>query len=236
MSLVDNLIKEGWLKTPEIINAFKKIKREDFLPDDLKNLAELNEALPIGFSQTISQPLTVAFMLELLQPKPGDKILDVGAGSGWTTALVSFIVKGSEISPRRGKSLPRQKRSGRVIALEVVPELAEFGRKNVEKYGFIKDGIVKFVCADGAKGFLPALPIGQAGGRQVKKNSPDKEIYDKILVSASAKKLPEELKNQLKIKGRLVCPIENSIWLFIKKNENDFEEKEYPGFVFVPLV
>jgi len=69
MNLIDSLVKDGWLKTPEIIETLHKVKREDFLADNSKDLAELNEALPIGSGQTISQPLTVAFMLELLQPK-----------------------------------------------------------------------------------------------------------------------------------------------------------------------
>ena len=94
MALIDNLIQEGWLKTPRIIEAFRKIKRVDFLPENIKNLAELNEALPIGYGQTISQPLVVAFMLEQLQPEIGDKILDVGSGSGWTSALLGEIVGG----------------------------------------------------------------------------------------------------------------------------------------------
>lgn len=205
MSIVDSLIKDGWLKTPKIIEAFRKIKREDFLPDDIKNLAELNEALPIGFSQTISQPLTVAFMLELLQPESGDKILDIGAGSGWASTLLGFIVRHSA--------------SGKVIAIEIIPELAEFGRKNTEKYGFIKNGAIEFICADGSKGFEKEAP------------------YDKILASAATQSgVPPELKKQLKIGGRLVLPVKDSIWLFIKKNDNEFEKKEYPGFVFVPLV
>ena len=92
MALIETLIQEGWLKTPRIIEAFKKIKRADFLPAEQRPLAELNEALSIGQGQTISQPLVVAFMLELLQPEPGDKILDIGSGSGWTTALLAHIV------------------------------------------------------------------------------------------------------------------------------------------------
>jgi len=202
MNLIDSLIKEGWLKTPEIIGAFIKVKRGDFLPEDIKNLDELNEALPIGFGQTISQPLTVAFMLELLQPKPGDKILDVGFGSGWTTALLSNIV---------GKN-------GRVIAIEIVPELEKIGEKNAEKYN--RDKIAEFILGDGSKGFKSEAP------------------YDKILASASinAGSVPKVWKEQLKVGGRIVCPIENSIWLFIKKSEVDFEAKEYPGFVFVPLI
>ena len=152
--LIDSLIKDGWLKTPAIIEAFRKIKRVDFLPKDLEGLAELNEALPIDCGQTISQPLTVAFMLEQLQPQLGDKILDVGAGSGWTTALLAEIVG----------------EKGKVVAIEVVPELAEFGRANVAKYNFIEKGTVEVICADGSKGYEREAP------------------FDKIMVSASVQK------------------------------------------------
>ncbi|MCD6283661.1 protein-L-isoaspartate O-methyltransferase, partial [bacterium] len=91
-TLIQQLISEGYLKTPEIIKAFREIDRKDFVPSYLKKEAYINAPLPIGFGQTISQPLTVAFMLELLQPKRGDKILDIGSGSGWTTALLAYIV------------------------------------------------------------------------------------------------------------------------------------------------
>lgn len=202
MDLIDSLIKNGWLKTPEIIKTFRRIKRADFLPEETKNLAELNEALPIGYNQTISQPLTVAFMLEQLQPKPGQKILDIGSGSGWTTALLADIVS------QRGK----------VIAIEIVPELKEFGEKNVAKYNFIEKGIAEFICVDGSKGY--------------KKEAP----YDKILASAAGKKIPKAWEEQLKINGRIVAPVNNSIWLFVKKSEAEFEKKEFLGFAFVPLV
>lgn len=203
MSLIEELISKGWLKTPRIIEAFKKIKRLDFLPDDLKDLAEINEALPIGFGQTISQPLVVAFMLELLQPKEGEKILDIGSGSGWTSTLLAEIVG----------------QTGKVIAIEIIPELMEFGQKNASKYNFVKKGRIKFLCADGSKGFIQEAP------------------FDKILVSASVKgQLPKAWKEQLKVGGRIVTPIGSSIWLFIKKSEDEFEEFEYPGFAFVPLI
>lgn len=208
MDLIDSLIQEGWLKTERIIKAFRKIKRADFLPEDIKSLAEQNTALPIGFGQTISQPLVVAFMIEQLQPEPNDKILDIGSGSGWTTALLAEIV-GEE---------------GKVIAIEIIPGLKEFGEKNVEKYNFIEKGIVEFICADGSKGHQKEAP------------------FDKILASASARELPPAWKNQLKVKGRIVTPIGTSIWLFIKKSKmptvhtQEFEEIEYPGFAFVPLI
>jgi protein-L-isoaspartate(D-aspartate) O-methyltransferase len=200
--LIHSLIQEGWLKTPRIVDAFFKIKREDFLPEKIKALSELNEALPIGFGQTISQPLVVAFMLELLEPKEGEKILDIGSGSGWTTALLAEIV---------GKK-------GKVIAMEIIPELKGFGEKNVSKYNFVERGIVEFVLGDGSKGYEKEAP------------------FDKILVSATAKKCYQSWKEQLKVGGRIVVPIGDSIWLFIKKSEREFEEFEYPGFVFVPLV
>jgi len=203
-NLINELVKQGWLKTPRIIEAFQKIKREDFLPADSRHLADLNEALPIGCNQTISQPLVAAFMLELLQPYTGDRILDIGSGSGWTTALLAEIIG----------------QKGKVIALEIIPELRDFGQNNAAKYNFIKKGITEFVLANRSRGYEKEAP------------------YDKILVSASlpGNNIPIAWKKQLKIGGRLVCPIINSIWLFIKKSENEFERFEYPGFVFVPLI
>ena len=203
MALINSLIKERWLKTKTILSAFQKIQRKDFLPENMKDLAELNEALPIGFNQTISQPLVVAFMLELLRPELGDNILDVGSGSGWTTALLAEIVK----------------EEGKIIAIEIIPELMEFGKQNVSKYNFIKKGTAEFVCADGSKGYEKEAP------------------FDKILASASVQdEIPQAWKDQLKIGGRIVTPIDSSIWLLIKKSENQFEEIEYPGFIFVPLI
>jgi len=199
--LVDKLIERGYLKTPEIISAFKKIKREDFVREEYKDLAEIDEPLPIGYGQTISQPSTVAFMFELLQPKKGDKILDIGSGSGWTAALLAEIVG----------------EKGKVYSVEIIPELKEFGERNVAKYNFVKKGIVKFICSDGSQGL------------------PSESPFDKILVSASATKIPSALKNQLKNNGRMVIPVGNSIFLVIKKN-NKCEEKEFEGFSFVPLV
>lgn len=203
MPLIDSLIQEGWLKTSKLIEAFRKVKRESFLPEDMKNLAELNEALPIGFGQTISQPLVVAFMMEQLRPRPGDKILDVGSGSGWTSALLGEIVG----------------EQGKIIAVEVVPELKEFGEKNVAKYNFIAKGRVRFVCADGSKGYEKEAP------------------FDKILCSAAARKeIPKSWQEQLKIGGRIVSPLGSAVCLLIKKGEKEFKKIEYPGFAFVPLI
>ena len=212
MPLIDDLIGGGWLKDDRIIEAFRKIKRVDFLSPEMKDLAELNEALPIGFGQTISQPLVVAFMLELLQVKEGEKIMDVGSGSGWTTALLAYLT--GEL--------------GKVVALEIVPELKSFGERNVAKYDFIERGIARFFCTDGSKGYNKEAP------------------FDKILASASVQptknrmteklEIPRAWKNQLKLGGTIVAPLGSSIQLLVKKNDTEFEKTEYPGFVFVPLI
>ncbi len=142
MCLIDNLVKRGHLQSDGIINAFKKIKRRDFVREQDKEYAEVDEPLPIGYGQTISQPLTVAFMIELLKPEKGDKVLDVGSGSGWTTALLSEIVE-----------------DGKVYGIESIPKLKEFGEKNVSKYNFIKKGVVEFVQGNGSKGLPDKAPF-----------------------------------------------------------------------------
>lgn len=199
---VSDLIKQGVLETPRIIEVFKKIDRADFVPPELKEKAYINEPLPIGKGQTISQPLTVAFMIELLQPKSGDKIFEIGFGSGWQTAILAEIV---------GKL-------GRIYAVERIPEIFRFGRKNIRKYNFIKSGIVKTIGGDATKG--------------LKHHSP----FDKIIAAASGDKVPEVWLKELKIGGRLVMPVQENIWLYIKKSAKEFEKQKFPGFVFVPLV
>ncbi|MBU3965479.1 protein-L-isoaspartate O-methyltransferase [Patescibacteria group bacterium] len=200
--LIRELIGKGYLKTPAIIDAFKKIDRADFVPPNLKPEAYINEPLPIGFGQTISQPLTVAFMLELLKPRLGQKILDIGSGSGWQTALLAQIVG----------------EKGKVFGVEIIPELYEFGEKNVAKYDFIKSGIVKVILSNGSVGLENEAP------------------FDGIIAGAMAEKIPKTLRRQLKVGGKMVIPARGSVWLIIKKAENEFEEYEYPGFAFVPLV
>ncbi|MDI6821196.1 MAG: protein-L-isoaspartate O-methyltransferase, partial [Patescibacteria group bacterium] len=184
-SLVDNLIKAGYLKTASIIDAFKTIDRAQFVKEEDQKHAYVNYPLAIGFGQTISQPLTVAFMLELLSPKLGEKILDIGAGSGWQTALLAQIV---------GDPLHQQAEGGdRVIAIERISELKTFAEKNISKYGFIEKGIVKIIEGDGSRGYEEEAP------------------FDKIIAAAAGKNIPEFWKKQLKIGGLIVAPVNQSI-------------------------
>jgi protein-L-isoaspartate(D-aspartate) O-methyltransferase len=116
--LVEQLVEHGTLRTPRIIDAFKAIDRAYFVPDKVQAQAYEDHPIHIGYQQTISQPTTVAFMLELLAPQEGERILDIGSGSGWTTALLAHIVG----------------QDGQVLGLERVHELVEYGRKNLEHY------------------------------------------------------------------------------------------------------
>lgn len=228
-SLVKHLISFGVLKTPNLINAFHKIDRADFVPEEVRKLAYEDTALSIYFGQTISQPYTVAFMLELLRPKPGENILDIGFGSGWQTAILAHCVSQDNLkAPAHGRLVlgeknQNYKNGGQIYALELIPELCEFGRKNLKKYSFIKSGVVKIFCKNAARGLPEAAK--EIGG------------FDKIIAAAAlSSDIPEVWKKQLKAHGIIVAPIKNSIWRFVKKSENEFVGEEFPGFVFVPFV
>ena len=112
--LIDYLKKKKVLKNQNIINAFLSVDRKNFVLEEYQNEAYNNYALPIGYGQTISQPETVAVMLEFLNPQKNDKVLDVGSGSGYTTALLSKLAK-------------------EVYGVERIKELVEFGNQNLKK-------------------------------------------------------------------------------------------------------
>ena len=110
--------KTGVLETPRLEKTFRLVDRGDFVRDDYKVEAYEDYPIPIGEDQTISQPTTVAYMLELLSPQEGDSVLDVGCGSGWSTALLGHVVG----------------RHGTVVGMEILEDLVEFGRNNLSSY------------------------------------------------------------------------------------------------------
>ena len=190
-----------------IDKVFEAVDRTNFVPRELRGSVDIDAPLPIGYGQTISQPYTVRLMLEWLDPQPVDKVLDVGSGSGWTTALLSHLV-----GPK-----------GRIYAVERIPELVEFGQENCERIG-VKNA--RFFTAGDEFGL------------------PDEAPFDRILVSASADELPQELVDQLKIgspstssgQAKMVIPVYNDILEITKKTADDLDIKKHEGFVFVPLL
>lgn len=112
---VDYLIGSGVLRSPALVDAFLRCDRALFVPEALLNDAYGDYPLPIGGGQTISQPTTVAIMLELLHPRCGDRVLDIGSGSGWTTALLASAVG----------------EKGYVEGIERVSFLVDYGRRRL---------------------------------------------------------------------------------------------------------
>lgn len=177
--------------------AFATIDRSGFLPDGSQP-AGLDGPIAIGFGQTNSQPRTVAEMLRLLEVEPGQRVLDVGAGSGWSTALLAHLV-----GP-----------TGRVYGVELVPELVTFGRANLT------------ATAQPWAGIVQAEP-GVLG-------RPDRAPYDRILVSAEADELPQDLVDQLTDDGRMVVPVAGRMTLVVRTG-GDVEVTEHGRYLFVPL-
>ncbi|WP_345988965.1 protein-L-isoaspartate O-methyltransferase [Sulfurimonas sp. HSL1-2] len=197
-ALIAEMIGYGALRTPRIIEAFRAVDRSTFVPEIYGDDSYGDYPLPIGEGQTISQPTTVAFMLELLNAQPGQRVLDIGSGSGWTTALLGHIV-GPE---------------GEVIGLECRKSLVEQGRRNIASFG---SGQIRIEAA--------GEELGVPG-----------EQFDRILVSAAAPELPEQLLAQLRSGGILVIPIGESLCRFTKNREGAVHEEVYPGFLFVTLM
>jgi len=199
--LIRYWVSSGILKDKKVIKAFKKIPRENFIKEkDIKE-AYGDYPLQIGDGQTISQPTTVMLMTEALELKEGDKVLEVGAGSGYQSAIIANIV---------GKM-------GKVISTEIVPELAEFARKNIEKLKFKN---IKIILHDGSRGYQKDAP------------------YDKIIVTAACPGIPKPLANQLKEDGVIVAPVGNlneQIMIKARKKNSKLIEEKLGEFMFVPL-
>jgi protein-L-isoaspartate(D-aspartate) O-methyltransferase len=138
-SLIKDLAEKGYLLSERVIGAFRETPREDFVPESLRNVAYLDEPLPIAGGQTVSAPHMVAIMTELLKPKKNDTVLEIGSGSGYQAAVLSRLVK-------------------QVYTIELEPELVRFSKENLRKAG-IKN--VELFAGDGSLGLPRRAPFNK---------------------------------------------------------------------------
>lgn len=197
--LIEHLRFMG-IKDEGIFDAMLKIPRHLFLPKNMQEYAYADDALPLEKGQTFSQPYTVAIMIEALELKKGDKVLEVGTASGWNACLIAKIIN-----------------PGIIYTTEIIRELIGYSSKNIKKLN-IKN--IKIIHTDGSQGYKEEAP------------------YDKIIVTAACKEIPNPLINQLKNNGILIAPVGSrySQQMCKIKKEGNKLKKEYLGnFVFVPL-
>jgi protein-L-isoaspartate(D-aspartate) O-methyltransferase len=198
--MVERQLKARGIGSPHVLDAMGEVPRERFVPERLREFAYEDGPLPIGEEQTISQPYIVALMIEAADVSPGDRVLEVGAGSGYAAAVMSRI-------------------AGEVFAIERHEALAEEARARVEALGY--DNLT-IVAGDGSLG------------------SPDEAPFDAILVAAGGDKVPEPLKRQLAIGGRLVVPVGGeslqSLLCVTRTGEDAWSEDNLGGVRFVPLI
>ena len=196
--LADILIAKGITNT-KVLDAVRTVPRHLFMDSGFEGHAYQDKAFPIAADQTISQPYTVAFQTELLEIEPNHKVLEIGTGSGYQTAILLHL-------------------KAKVYTIE--RQLQLFKKTNLffRKMGYRPK---KVVFGDGYKGL------------------PEEAPFDSIIVTAGAPEVPKALMSQLKIGGKLVIPVgvENqTMTMFIRKSEKEFEKKEYGAFRFVPLL
>ena len=207
----------GTIEDARIAGAFMNAKREIFFRGNPEH-AYIDSAFPIGHGQTISQPSTIAVMLELLGVGEGMKVLEVGSGCGYVLALLS------ELAGEKGK----------VFGLEIVPELVNGSIGNLKKAGIGTNGSIENLKKAGIGNVSVRYGDGVNG---MEGEAP----FDRILVSAAAEEVPGALAEQLAPGGRLVMPVgprhTQRMVLIQKDGEGNIEESyPYPGyFVFVPL-
>ncbi|MGF3522741.1 MAG: protein-L-isoaspartate(D-aspartate) O-methyltransferase [Candidatus Bathyarchaeia archaeon] len=209
--LIDDLIRQGILRSPEVIRAMRAVPRARFLPADMQTYESVDTPLPIGSGQTISAPHMVSIMNEALDLKVGHRVLEVGGGSGWHAATIAEIV-----APH---STPRSE-WGHVFTIEIVAGLAENARRNIINSGY--GDRVTIITGDGSKGYAEKAP------------------FDRIIVAAAAPQVPKPLVDQLKLGGILVVPV-GSHTLFqtlvkvTKQSDGKIRESNLGSVAFVPL-
>ena len=196
--LVEGLKIKG-IRNEKVLEAIGKVPRHLFMESTFIQFAYKDQAFPIGAGQTISQPFTVAVQTQLLQIEKGEKVLEVGTGSGYQAAVL--LEMGAKVF-----TIERQKE----LYIKVHKFLPEIGYNPACFFG------------DGYKGLPNFAP------------------FDKIIVTAGATYIPEDLKQQLAINGRMVIPVGNEqrqeMIVITRIGEDEFRSEKHGDFVFVPLL
>ncbi|TWI96288.1 protein-L-isoaspartate(D-aspartate) O-methyltransferase [Mucilaginibacter frigoritolerans] len=196
--LVEELRKKG-IEDERVLLAIGKVPRHFFFDETFWNQAYKDIAFPIGEDQTISQPYTVAYQSQLLHINLGDKVLEIGTGSGYQACILVEL-------------------GAKVYTIERQEKLYERTSKVLPYMGYKP----KFFLGDGSRGIAKHAP------------------YDKIIVTAGAPTVPDELLKQLKVGGILVIPVgdqqSQKMVTVLKVGENDYEKIVLDTFRFVPLV
>jgi protein-L-isoaspartate(D-aspartate) O-methyltransferase len=135
--MVKTQIEGRGVRDLRVLEAMRTVPRHLFIPESYRDRAHEDRPLPIGMKQTISQPYMVAIMTELLDPKPDDRVLEVGTGSGYQAAVLSGLV-------------------GHVYTIEIIPELAERARRTISTLGY---GNVTVITGDGYRGLPKQAPF-----------------------------------------------------------------------------
>ncbi|TAL63423.1 MAG: protein-L-isoaspartate(D-aspartate) O-methyltransferase [Bacteroidetes bacterium] len=196
--LVKELSGKG-IADKNVLNAMGNVKRHIFFNTAFRHRAYEDIAFPIAAGQTISQPFTVATQTQLLRIKPGDKILEIGTGSGYQTCVL--IETGAKVY-----TIERQK------------ELYDLTKNLLPQMGYFP----KMFYGDGYIGLEAYAP------------------FDKVIVTAGAPYIPEPLKQQLKVGGKLVIPVgegdTQEMILVDKISETEYKESKHGMFRFVPML
>jgi len=189
------------ISDPTVLAAMAEVPREEFVPKSRRRTAYRDAPLPIGSGQTISQPYVVALMAQAVEPGPGDRVLEIGTGSGYAAAVLSRV-------------------TSKVVTVERLRPLAEAARETCARLGYEN---VEVHVGDGTLGW------------------PDEAPYNAIIASASGPNVPDALKDQLAVGGRLVMPVGGMHWdqrlLRLRRtDEEHYVEDPLCGVAFVPLI
>jgi protein-L-isoaspartate(D-aspartate) O-methyltransferase len=199
--MVKNQIAARSIRSEAVLGALRKVPREAFLPERLREFAYEDSPLPIASGQTISQPYIVALMTDALDLAGGERVLEIGTGSGYAAAVLAEI-------------------AAEVYTVERLGELAEKAASTLAALGYRN---VHVVQGDGTLGWAAAAP------------------YDAIIVAAGGPEIPESLKHQLKVGGRLVIPVgrdprAQELVRVTRTSNDEFKSEDLADVRFVPLV